>query len=481
MAVRSSLAWMAGAQLGTVVFQFLSQVVLARCLSVHDNGIYAFALSIVLLLSLIQAAGLKTLIIREEVLNREVVATAFTMNAIVLGLMSLAIFAVAGLGGRFLGDPGVAYVLRAMAVTPLLTILAFVPASMLEREGRFREIAVIGVASSLGGAIATIAFALTGHSYMSVPYGQWVTNGITLLLTVVIGREHLFFAISFRSWRRIGHFGAQMLAVAGVNTASAKLAEVALARLLGLTAMGLFYRATSINQMLWSNVHMLIGRVMLIEFSSLNRQGAVFRERYMTALEMSTGLLWPMFGGVAVLSAPLLHIVFGEQWVPAATAMSLVLFASMIHVSMSMAWEVFAARDEMGTITRIEYIRAGITLVAFVAACFVSLEAAAAARVFDGVLALFLYRPHLLRLTGCSAGDLNRCYRRSGLLTLLACLPAAALVLTAERPSLLPVGLIVGAVLSGIALWAVGLVAIQHLLLDEISRFVPPVRRWRRS
>lgn len=471
--VRSSFAWMGGAQLLTVLFQFVAQVVLARCLSVHEAGIYAFALSVVALLSLIQAAGLKALIIREEVLSEAVEATAFTMNALITIGLSLAILLFALFGGAFLREEGVRHVLQAMAVTPLFSIFYFLPAARMEREGQFARIAVIGIAGALAGALATILLALRGWSYMSVPYGQWVTGAATLILTNILGAPFIRLRLSLRSWRRIGGFGMQMLAVAGVNTASSRLSEIALARVQGLETMGLFFRASSLNTVLWVNLHTLIGRVMLVDFARLHRQGISLRDRYLQSLDITTGLLWPIFAGGAVLAAPALKLIFGEKWVPAAPALSMILIASMIQISISMTWEIFAAKDRLAILTRIEYIRSALTFALFVAACFISLEAAAAVRIVDALLAVALYRRHLHRMTDTTGRDFVRCYGRGLMLTLLACLPALLLVSFAGRRAadLAPASL-AAAVALGAAFWLGGLVVLRHVLLDQLRGMI---------
>ncbi|WP_336973130.1 oligosaccharide flippase family protein [Sphingobium aromaticiconvertens] len=475
--VRSSLAWMGGAQILTVGAQFASQVVLARYLTVHDAGIYALALSVVAILSLVQATGLKALIIREEELSEEVLVTAFTVNALITIGLSLAIFIFGLFGGAFLKERGVGHVLQAMALTPMFAIFYFLPAARMERERQFQRIALISIVSVVAGAAATIIFAIRGYSYMSVPYGQWVAAAMTLILTMIVGARYVAFGLGLRSWRRISHFGLQMLAIAGLNTASSRLSEIVLARLQGLETMGLYFRAASLNSMLWVNLHTLIGRVMLADFSSLHRQGISFRDRYLMGLELTTALLWPVFCGGAILSAPLLQLIFGAKWVPAATALSLLLTASMIQISVSMVWEIFAARNELHILTRIEYIRAGITFLLFVAACFISMEMAAAVRVADALLAVFLYRVHLHRMTDTLPKDFFRIYQRSLILTGLACFPALLLVVFAEHPAQQGVGAIIGVVAAGLALWLAGIYVLRHPLMAQMGRFMPKAVR----
>ena len=65
MAAKGSIAWMATAQAGSFVLQFASSVVLARLLTPREIGVFAVAMAIVGALSIVQAFGLQSMIIRE--------------------------------------------------------------------------------------------------------------------------------------------------------------------------------------------------------------------------------------------------------------------------------------------------------------------------------------------------------------------------------------------------------------------------------
>jgi hypothetical protein len=103
-------------------------------------------------------------------------------------------------------------------------------------------------------------------------------------------------------------------------------------------------------------------------------------------------------------------------------------------------------------------------------ACF-SLTAAAAARVAEAVVSLFVYRPHLERMTETTLKDMIPIYLRSALLTGLAIGPSMVLML-ARGPAAGRTGLlmIVPAVVLGVLAWAVGLRLMRHRLYLEAMR-----------
>jgi O-antigen/teichoic acid export membrane protein len=458
---------MALAQGSSFVLQFAASVILARFLTPYEMGIYAVAVATVGVLSIIQAFGLQTLIVREEKLTPEITATAFTINALLAVALSGGIFAASFLGGAFLHDPGVKKVLLVLSVNPLLGILSFLPSANLERRGRFKAMSVIGTASGLTATIVTIVLAFLGFNYMSIAYAGWAGGIVSVVLMNIAGRAHASFEIRFTAWRRVANFGLQMLAVSGINAVSQRLSEVTLGRLQGLSALGIYSRASSLNGLLWNNIHLVIGRVVFVDFAQLNRQGTSLRDRYMRTVEIATAVLWPAFAGFAVLAGPFILGVYGARWLPATVPLALLAVASLIQVSITMTWELFAATGELKAQTRIEFIRAIVALITFIAGCTVSLTAAAGARIIDAVFAFFLYRPHLDRMTQTSLSDFLPIYARSALLTGLAIAPSTILMVMFQMSARAPIPLALASVGIGILLWGIGLVVLKHPLVDE--------------
>ncbi|WP_336966225.1 oligosaccharide flippase family protein [Sphingobium aquiterrae] len=469
MSIKKSLAWMGLAQLLSFALQFASTIVVARYLSAHESGIYAAALALVGILALIQTMGLPALIVREETLTDEVKASAFTVNALVSMLLSVAIVALSFGGEAMLGDVGVRYALLGLAPTPLFAIFSFLPAAMLERDGDFKGIALVGTAGSIAGTSVVIASAVAGMSYMSIVFGQWANVATVTIGMNIAGRHHVALQPSLRAWRRVADFALQMLAVTGVNNLSTRLSDVLLGYFTGLSALGLFNRASAINGLLWNNIHLFIGRVMLVDYAALVRDGQSLRDRYIRTVEMITALLWPLFMGLTILAGPIVVTLLGERWLLAATPLALLSFSSVILASITMTWELFAATDRMRAQTRIEIVRSIVALAAFTAGCLISLNAAAAARILDAVFAVILYRKHINDMTDTRTRDFAGAYLRALGVTALACGPAAAVMLAYGWAARTPVAALAPAVLLGIILWAAGLYALRHPLWQEVS------------
>lgn len=472
MSLQKSLSWMAMAQAASIVLQFAASVVLARLLTPHEFGIFAVALAVSGVLSLIQALGLQALIVREPDLHDDVVTTAFTVNALIAVAVTVTMLAASVVGGAFLQETGVRQVLSAIAFTPLASIAAFLPMAQLERRNRFKELALSSVIGGVAGAGTTVTCAVMGLSYMSFAYGQWAQNGIFTLAICIAGRAFIRFKPGFRGWRRVADFGLQTLAVTGVSAISGKLSDVVLGRFLGLSALGLYSRATSLNGLLWTNIYLVLGRVLLVDFAEIFRRGDSLRDRYMRSIDIISVILWPAFLGLAIVARPFIAALYGEKWIAAAAPLSLLAIASCIQVSIAMAWELFACTDNLRTQTRLEILRALIAFAMFSIGCLISLEAAALARVLDALVAYVLYRPHINRMTDTRTSDYLPIYLRNAVLAAVAVTPSLAYMAARDFSASISLAPMFGTIAAGIILWTVCLIASRHPLIDEVRRIL---------
>jgi O-antigen/teichoic acid export membrane protein len=349
----------------------------------------------------------------------------------------------------------------------------------LERRGQFKTLSLVAMCSGLVGTASTIILALLGFKYMSIVYAGLGSAAVNTVLLNWRGRQHTSFVLGLKSWRRVANFGLQMLAVTGVNSITSRLSDLLLGRLQGLSPLGIYNRAGSLNGLIWNNVHLIIGRVVFVDYAELNRQGISLRERYLRTVEVVTAALWPAFAGFALLSGPFILNVYGAKWLPAVVPLSCLAIASMILVAITMTWELFAATGELTAQTRIEFIRALVALIAFGTGCMFSLTAAAAARILDAAFAFFLYRPHLDRMTHTSLRDFLPIYGRSALLSIMALIPPAFLMGYYRMSARAPLSQVLMSVVLGVMMWVVGLIVLKHPLMQEAKNSYHNFKRGR--
>ena len=439
-------------------------------------GIYAVALAIVGVIGLFQQFGLYGFVVRERDMTPELQAGAFTINAVLSLLLSGAIALASLLGGTTLHEPGVRKVMLILAITPTLGILQFLPEANLERNAKFKALSIIGTSKVAISQTVAVVLAYSGQSYMSLAYSQLLAALFGVIACNVAGRRYLLFNLNVKHWRKISTFGLQMLAISGLNNAANKATDFILAKLLGLGALGLFSRATSLNNLLWDNIHLVTGRVLFVDLAKQKRGGLSLREAYIRINDINTVVLWPAFAGLAIVSGPFIATVYGPKWIQAAHPLCLIAVGSMIYVSMSMTWELFVIDGRTSKQTEIESKRALFSVITFSLGCLVNMVCAAASKVALALFSNSIYRPYMSEITDTTSRDFRAIYLRNGLITLGAVGPSALLMALYHASAFTPLPYVLGAIVLGIVIWAALLVLTRHPLCDEFGLIMSKTR-----
>jgi O-antigen/teichoic acid export membrane protein len=375
-----------------------------------------------------------------------------------------------------LGTAEAGAVLRAVAVGNLFGIVSFRASTMMQREMRVKALSMIAVATTAAQTLGTIGFALAGASYMSPAYASLIAGALSVALNFYFGRHHAGFGVSLAGWRPIVKFGLQMMSVSGVAVLTGRLSDIVLGRLLGVTALGLYGRASQLSNNIFDNLYGTATRVMFAQLSKSYREGGDWRGSYLRSFSMITAFMWPFLIGLAILSRPAVLLLYGEKWLPAALPLSALMVAQVIGTSFAMNWELFALRGETGRQARFEVTRLVVGVPLFAVGCLFNIVTAAVAKIGDGLIGLVIYYPEVRRLADLEGHEIPHIYRQSALLTVAAVLPAAIAMIAYDGSPYIPLPLVAGVVLLGTLFWFATIVLMKHPLLVEFRHIANRLR-----
>ena len=469
---------MMGGQAGLVVLQFSSSVITARLLNPLEMGIFAVGIAILGLLGSIRALGLASFLIREPELDPRTVAASFTINALAAAVTASVTLLCSSLGASLLHDHGVQRVLTVLAIIPLVGAFDFLPSAMLERQGAFRALAFVNLIRSTMAATITITLASNGFTYMSMAWGNLAAAVVAAGYINVVGRRHVSLRVGLHDWRRITQFGVQMLTISLAGSLTSRLSDLVLGQVAGLTALGLYSRASGLNSLLWENVHLVISRIVFVDFAEHRRRSLSLGETYLRIVAMVTGLLWPAFGGLAIISGPLILRIYGPNWTKAALPLSMLSISSAILVSITMAGEIYMVNGQTSKQVRYELKRTITGLVLFVSGCFGGLAWASAARIAEATCTIAYCQADLKRMTRTAAADYRPIYAQGGLLALLACTPVGVLMAVNHWSYGTSLPALLCAITVGIVCWFAGLWSLQHPIFREVLSLAKRLPAW---
>ena len=479
--IRRAIAWTVAGQIVSFAATFGMTVVLARILAPREIGMFAIAAAVSGVLQALAAFGVGTYVVREHQLTPAVLSTAFTINALTACLLALALLVGSTLSSITMGEPLVGTVLRVLALVPLLGIIEFRPSTMLQRDMKFSTISLITVGRTVVTAAVSIASALAGASAVSAAYGAVAGAVASAAAFAIVARRYSGFGLTLIGWRSMVVFGFQTLAIGGVAMIAFRLSDFILGSILGLVALGLYNRAAQLSGVPITNVYYSLSRVLFVKLAEDARAGRDIAHSYLRGLDMMLAVLWPMLAGLALLSRPVVELLFGARWLAAAAPLALLSIGQIVALTFAMNYELFVLRDEVARQTRIETVRTILGLAVFAYCCTFGIIGAAFGRLIDPIIGMIFYLPQVRRLSGAPTRAFVKIYARNAGLTAAALLfPALAMVWTRDTMGV-PYALLGVSLLGSGLCWMGVLRWMRHPLWDEVERLVSRLRIPRRQ
>ena len=161
------IKWISFSRLLRQGIQFLTLLILARLLEPKDFGLMGIALIVLNFLNTIRDFGLGSALIQKTEVNSNLIASAFYLNIGASILLTVTTILLAPSLASLLSNeqesfPIIIKIIRILALVFLITSVALVQQSMLEKSLKFKNIAIYETLATFIGAVASIIIALNG-------------------------------------------------------------------------------------------------------------------------------------------------------------------------------------------------------------------------------------------------------------------------------------------------------------------------------
>lgn len=317
--------WTALSAIVGIVVQVAQLALLGRLLGPTDFGLMAMLMVIIGLFGLLGDLGVGNFIVQ---------ARSFTANQLggllmLCGVASLLLGATVGLISPWVAayyrTPALEHLLPAMAFIITATAIGQVYFSLLQREMRFRAIAIGDVLSSLSGLAASVALALRGEGVWALMIGQWVATAARACYywaaSNSILRPKLSLSLSeLHACLRFGSFqmGERLLNYAGWN-----VDKLIVGRFLGDNAMGIYSVAYQLVMRPFAILNPIFTRVALPLLARIQDDDLRLRRGYLRLSRTIAAISFPVYVLMIVCSEAIVHLLLGSKWAEGANLLNI--------------------------------------------------------------------------------------------------------------------------------------------------------------
>jgi PST family polysaccharide transporter len=319
---------------GTIVLKlggFAVSLVMARLLHPSDYGAYAVALAALYFLMHVNDVGIIAATVQWRGRIEDMAATASTMALAFSAVLCVGFWFLAEPFARLSGVPEATGVVRVITIAILVDGITAVRAGVLMREFRQDRIIKANAVGFVAGSTLTLVLAATIGGPYSFAWGNVGISVVTGVLVMVWGRVPLRYGFDRAIARRLLAFGVPLAAGLGIEAVVLNSDYVIVGNVLGAAALGLYLMAFNISSWVPGIVTTAVRYVSISAFSRLSERdtAALSAGVERTVPLLVTGVV-PVAVLMSTLARPMIHVLFGAEWLPAAAILSaLMVFAAV--------------------------------------------------------------------------------------------------------------------------------------------------------
>ena len=356
--MRRGIVWSSAAYGASKALSLISILVLARLLTPSEFGVVAAVAAYIALIELGSDLGMKPAIVYEQ--ERGITArvhTAFTLNLMTaVALTGLGVL-LAPAVAAFFGVPGETGLFRLGALNLLFTGLGNIHDGLLLRDMSLARRIRPQVARDLVRVAVSVALALAGLGAAAVVLGFLAGTAAWTVwqwfLTPLRPRLSYDGAIA----RSMIAYGAPAALLQILATINSRLDVVLIGHVLDSHALGIYSIAYRLPEVLLASIAYTLG---VVAFPALARQRADDRSALapatLTLLRYMAVYALPVAAGLAVLSVPIVELLFSHKWHDAAQLLVPIAIAAALYTVVFPLGDLLKAVGRQATIVWINVV-----------------------------------------------------------------------------------------------------------------------------
>ena len=317
-AVKRGVAWSAAERAGIQFINIGSSIALARLLSPADFGVLGMSRVFTALSTRLLHVGFGSALIRQPQIRDDHLSTLFVLSLLLNSFACVSLIALSPFASRYFDNQQVGAVLRWMSLVFILRAFGAVPYSLLRRRMDFR-------ATAVSNAVDAIVRTLTAVTLGFLGYGVWALVAGELGGSFA-ARVYLAYRVRWRPSLRVTRsatkdlftFGAGMSVSATVSYAAENVDNFMVGKFLGMGSLGFYEKSFNLMTLPAAEIAGRLRGVLFPAFARIQHDTGRFRAAFRKSALTVSLVSYPVFVTLAVLGLPLMTLMYGPRWVPAA-------------------------------------------------------------------------------------------------------------------------------------------------------------------
>jgi PST family polysaccharide transporter len=333
------VAWTGAMRLVSQSASWVSTLALARLLSASDYGIIGMAMPYLGLLQMLSEFGIGTAVVTRDGLTERQIAQLNTFS-VMLGLLGAGVICLtAPLVGAFYRNEALVPVLAVLSISFVVNSFRSVPWALLQRDMRFKRLAIYDAVQAVVLAGASVALAFAGFRYWTLVAAAVLSALLTTGMTLAAVRVPLA-RPDPRAIRPLLSFGANVVVERIAWYLSAQSDFFVAGRMLGASLLGVYSLAATLANTVIEKVSAMVLQVTPSALSRVRDHPDTLRTYVVRITEMLLLVLLPASIGLMLVAEDFVLVVLGARWRPLVTPLQALCAYASLRVAMPLFFQV---------------------------------------------------------------------------------------------------------------------------------------------
>jgi len=361
---RRALWWSVANNIVGRVGTTLMGIVLARLLVPEDYGVYAVALVALNALLSMNELGVSLAIVRRPGDVSRIAPTVKTLAMASSLVLWLLMFLAAPHVARALDAPEATGVLRILTLSVLIDALTAVPSALMTRDFMQRERLIVDTAGFVVGSATAIALAVAGFGAWALVWSALLGNVVNALFILRYSPDEHPYGFRRDVARELLAFGLPLAAASLLIMGLLNIDYVVIGAELGPVELGFYLLAFNLCSWPVNMFSAPARRVSLPLFARLHAGETGASSAFVPVCTVLLLVTLPACVVLAALADPIVEVVYGDVWLPAAAVLPWLMVLALVRVIGELIYDFLVALGSSSSNLTLQAIWLGALVVA---------------------------------------------------------------------------------------------------------------------
>ncbi|WP_371053301.1 lipopolysaccharide biosynthesis protein [Rhodococcus gordoniae] len=327
-----------------LLIQVLGFVLLSRLLDPQIFGLLAMVMVVVGVGEVVRDAGLSTAVIQATHVSHPQRSNLFWINAAVGVILAGALVAGAGMISEFYDQPALREACLGLALIFVLNGLSTQYRASLQRDLKFKALALTDVLAMLAGLCCAVGAALLGWGLWALITQYLVQAATVLVMTLGFSRWIPGLPTRKSDMGGLLRFGWTYAGTQMINYLSRNVDSIVIGRRFGAEILGLYDRAYQLLTLPLNQINGPVTKVIFPVLSKMKDDRSSFDRLLLRGQSTLLQAVAFIFSFACAFAYPIVEIVLGKEWLGSAQLFQLLAISGVIQAAAFGTYWVFLAK-----------------------------------------------------------------------------------------------------------------------------------------